>query len=101
MGLAWLLGLRAGSLTKNILKSIVYRTLYRLKGVRYEVKIELMAEYFNVKVEEIMRTLPPEPESFEPWKGATKTIVGFFRTETEVDEFHKAALELKKHAKKK
>jgi hypothetical protein len=66
------------------------------RGLRYQVRIDRLSKYFNVDSERIMKILPPDKEEFTPWKGASKTLVGFFRSEKEIDNFLKSLAELKK-----
>ena len=66
------------------------------KGLRYQVRIEKFSKYLNLDAERIVKILPPEREEFSPWKGASKTLVGFFTSDKEIDNFLKSLSELKK-----
>lgn len=66
------------------------------RGLRYQVRIDKFVKYFNLDPERIMKVLPREKEEFVPWKGASKTFIGFFRDGKEIDNFLKSLSELKK-----
>jgi len=65
------------------------------KGLRYQVRIDRFSKYLNLDSERIIKILPPEREEFTPWKGASKTLIGVFRNEKEIDNFLKSLSELK------
>jgi hypothetical protein len=66
------------------------------RGLRFQVRIDQFSKYLNLDAERIMKILPHEKEEFRPWKGAPKTLVGFFRDEKEIENFLKSLQELKK-----
>ena len=65
------------------------------QGLRFQVYINRMAEYFHVPPDDIMQILPPDCKEYEPWKGAPRTLAGYFREEDEVDRFINSLVRLK------
>jgi hypothetical protein len=65
------------------------------KGLRYQVRIERFSKYLNLDSELIINIFPRDREEFTPWKGASKTLIGFFRSGEEIDSFLKSLSELK------
>lgn len=68
------------------------------EGLRFQVYIDRFSEYFNVSKEDALNIFPPGLADFEPWKGATPTIVGHFKNVDQVGAFLKG-LEEPKHRK--
>ena len=65
-------------------------------GLRYQVRIDQFSRYLNLDPERIMKIFPHEKEEFVPWKGASKTLIGFFREGKEIENFLRSLSELKK-----
>ncbi len=42
-----------------------------------------------------MQILPPDCKEYEPWKGAPRTLAGYFNGEDEVDRFINGLVRLK------
>jgi len=57
------------------------------QGLQFQVYIDRMAEYFHARADDIMQILPPAREEYEPWKGAPRTLAGYFKEKEEVVKF--------------
>ena len=59
------------------------------QGLRFQVYIDRLAKYLNIQTNEVMQILPPDCKEYEPWKGAPRTLAGYFKEKEEVDIFIK------------
>jgi hypothetical protein len=57
------------------------------QGLRFQVYIDRLAEYLHAKTEDIMQILPPNCKEYEPWKGAPRTLAGYFKRKEEIERF--------------
>jgi predicted RNA-binding Zn ribbon-like protein len=64
------------------------------------VRIDKFSKYLNASSEDIIKILSQDKEEFVPFKGAEKRIIGFFKSEEEIERFLKSASKLKENSGK-
>lgn len=67
------------------------------QGLRFQVYIDRLAEYFRTKAENILQILPPNCKEYEPWKGAPRTLAGYFKRKEEIERFSNGLHNLKEN----
>ena len=67
------------------------------QGLRFQVYIDRLAEYLHTQANDIMQILPSDCKGYEPWKGAPRTLGGYFREKEEVDRFIKELNQFKRN----
>ena len=58
-----------------------------IRGLRYQLRVEGFLKYFGMTLDELKNILPLNPENYLPYKGGEKYLVGFFKTEEEIENF--------------
>ncbi len=66
------------------------------QGLRFQVYIDRLSEYLHTKTEDIMQILPPNCKEYEPWRGAPRTLAGYFKNKEEIEKFLNGLAQFKK-----
>jgi hypothetical protein len=56
-------------------------------GLRYRVFIDRLTEYTGADKADLLASLPPNTEEYEPWSGSPACVAGYFRTTGDVERF--------------
>jgi hypothetical protein len=83
--------------SRNTIFSLLPNESSRNKGIRFEVKIDRLSEYLNIRQDELIKILPSESKRIESYyEAGLLRFSGFFKDINEVETFRTGVAGLQK-----